>query len=1065
YFGYPALASKEQGRALFAHLVGVAAGVMEEFLEKGTADLVHPDDLPRMEELVRDATARSLVAAGYHMVGQVEERGEASLRGGILDVFAPFYAQPLRVELFGDTVESIRFFDPATQRSVAKVREAVILPAREVLADEEAVERAALRMRRRCRETGFGLAQTAELVESLRSSVLSPLRDVFLPYFYDATARLWDHFPADALLVFDEAERTLERAEEVLAEADLSHRRAVAKSSPVPALDDVRVTEAEWLERSDGPGRLDLEELEVARAADGARAFGFATSSNMDLADALKQKRGTDKLLAPFADLVSRARDRGDAVCVAARSAGAAQRLRDLLAAYDLGVHEVESFAAVRAGPARGVSLCLGHIDRGFRFPAERVVVVTQAELLGEKVRRSPTLQRKGFRCTLADVQPGDPIVHADFGIGLYRGLVRLDVQGEEGDFLHLEYADGDRLYLPVTRIALVQKYSAPGETLPRLDKLGGKAWEKARGRAEEGIEQMAHELLELYARRKLATRSPYSAPDLAYQEFEATFPYEETADQLTAIDDVLRDLQGPQPMDRLICGDVGYGKTEVAIRAAFRAVLDGRQVGVLVPTTVLAAQHFETFRKRFEGYPITVEMLSRFVSAAEQRAVCDRASEGKVDIVVGTHRLLQRDVRFKNLGLLVIDEEHRFGVAQKEKLKKLRAHVDILTLSATPIPRSLNMGLSGALDLSVIETPPVDRLAVRTLLARFDDDLIRDAVRRELGRGGQVYFVHNRVQSIGSVVEHVKALVPEARVGVGHGQMHEDELEKVMRAFMTGELDVLVCTAIIESGLDIPRANTILINRADQFGLADLYQLRGRVGRSNLRAYAYLLVQSEAELTADARRRLQALQEFTELGAGFKIATHDLEIRGAGELLGKAQSGQMAAIGYDLYAELLERAVRRLKGDDTAPAPEPDIHLRVAAHFPVDFVGDAKQRLLLYERLTRVGAEAEIDEIRYELIDRYGPLPLPVENLLEVMKVRRQLVDLRAESLDFNGKELVVGLTETTAADLDVVLALVQSDPGAFRITPDHRLRWACGALQGPEIPRAARDLLNQLR
>ncbi len=1011
--------------------------------------------------LDREDLARRLVQSGYHAVGQVEERGEVSLRGGIVDVFPPFYPNPLRLELFGDEVESIRAFDPGTQRSTQRLERVVLLPAREVVADEAAVERAAARLRVRCRELGLPRARTAEALESLRSSALSPLRDVLYPYFYERTVPLWEHLPPGSLVVFDEAGPTEERAREFLEEIRLSHGRAVEREQVVPRAEEVYLGAEEWQAFSSGSRRLDLEEFETAGGA--GRTIAFSTQSNQDLAAALRQNRGHDRLLTPLAEEIGRARERGVALWLVARSVGSVQKLRDLLGSYAVALQEAEPFPEDPPGDGR-LHVAVGKLARGFRFPSKRLAVVTEAEILGEKVRRPSPVRRRGFRSTLADLEPGDAIVHEDFGVGLYRGLVRLEVVGEEGDYLHLEYADGDRLYLPVTRIGLVQKYSGPGEGLPRLDKLGGKAWEKARLKAREGIEKMAHELLELYARRQLATRPSYGPLDLSYREFEATFPYEETPDQLSAIEDVLRDLEGPHPMDRLICGDVGYGKTEVAIRAAFRAVTGGRQVAVLVPTTVLAAQHFQSFRRRFEGYALTVEMLSRFVSPAEQKEILARIAKGGVDVVVGTHRLLQRDLKFKDLGLVVVDEEHRFGVSHKERLKQLRSRLDVLTLSATPIPRTLNMGLAGVRDLSVIETPPADRLAVRTTLARFDDDVVREALQRELNRGGQVYFVHNRVQSIAGMAEHVSRLVPGARVGVGHGQMGERELERVMEQFVGGELDVLVCTAIIESGLDIPRANTIVINRADLFGLADLYQLRGRVGRSNLRAYAYLLVPEEAELTGDARKRLQALQEFTELGAGFKIATHDLEIRGAGELLGKAQSGQMAAIGFDLYSELLEEAVRRLKGEPVDKAPEPEIRLRVPAHFPLEYVEDPRQRLVLYERLTRVAEEAEVDEIRYELIDRYGPVPLPVENLLEVMKIRRLLLGLRAVSLDYTGKDLVVGFGEDPRLDPERVLALVQADPAHVRITPDNRVIWATGALEPTQVLAAARELLNRL-
>ncbi len=1007
----------------------------------------------------RDALVAALVDAGYQRVGQVQERGEVSVRGGIVDVFPPHYPGPVRIELFGDEVESIRRFDPGTQRSVGRMDAVEILPAREAVAGAGAIERAARRLRARCREIGMPRGETAEVLDVFRNQTGSALRALFFPYLYPRPATLWDHLPPDALLVWEDGGAVETRARDFFDEVALGHRRALERAQAVPALEDVFVTPREWGELLDRGPRLELLELVVE--GDGEPCVSFVTRSNDALRTALRTKRG-ENLFQPLADAIAAARARGESVWLVARSPGSAQRLRDLLGGYDLLVGREEPFPEEPAADG-GVHLTVGALDRGFAFPAKRLWIVAEAEILGEKVRRRPP-PRKGLRSTLADLGPGDPVVHADFGVGIYRGLVRLDAGGEEGDYLHLEYAGGDRLYVPVTRIGLVQRYSAPGEGLPRLDKLGGTAWQKARQRAREGVEKVAHDLLTLYARRRVAERPPYGGLDHAYREFEATFPYEETPDQEAAIEAVMEDLSGPRPMDRLICGDVGYGKTEVAVRAAFRAVHDGRQVAVLVPTTVLAAQHFQSFRRRFEGYPIVVEMLSRFVPAAEQRRILERVAEGKVDVLVGTHRLLQRDVRFRNLGLLVIDEEHRFGVAQKERLKKLRARVDVVTLTATPIPRTLHMALAGVRDLSVIETPPADRLAVRTVVARFDDDLVREAIRRELSRGGQVFFVHNRVQSIDAVAGHVRSLVPEARVGVGHGQMRETELERVMTAFVSGELDVLVCTSIIESGLDIPRANTILIDRADQFGLSDLYQLRGRVGRSNLRAYAYLLVPPDAELTPDARKRLQVLQEFGELGGGFRVASHDLEIRGAGEMLGKAQSGHIAAIGFDLYSELLDEAVRRLRGEPVERAVEPEIRLKVPAHFPADYVPDPAQRLELYERLTRVRDLGEVDDIRYEIIDRFGPIPPPVESLLEVMKIRHRLVDLRATALDYTGTNLVISFDEGTRVDPARVLEIVQAEPDRYRLTPDNRLAWRVGPLDPPEILRRAWALLNRL-
>ncbi|WP_025321433.1 transcription-repair coupling factor [Deferrisoma camini] len=1010
-------------------------------------------------ELARDGFVEHLVAAGYHRVGQVSERGEVSVRGGIVDLFPPFYPRPVRIELFGDEVESIRSFDPETQRSVGRMERVVVLPAREALAGPSSLDEAARRLRARCRELGLSRAETAEALEAFRTQAGGVLREVFFAYLYERAAALWEYLPTDAVLVREGAAQVAVRARDALEDAETAHRRAAETGRPVPRVGDVFVGPEEWEAFSASGTRLDLEELEVEGA--GGRAVPFRTRSNDGLVSELRRRRG-EHLLEPLVEAVAEARGKGQAVWLVARTRGSAQRLADLLGGYDVLVGEPEPFPA-EPQPDGGVHLAVGELERGFRFPAKGLWLVTDTEILGEKVRRRPP-RRREFRSTLADLRPGDPVVHVDFGVGLYRGLVHLEAGGEEGDYLHLEYAGGDRLYLPVTRIGLVQRYSAPGEGAIRLDKLGGTAWQKARAKAQEGIERVAHELLEIYARRQLAERPPYAPPDLAYREFESTFPYEETPDQQAAIDAVMADLSGPRPMDRLVCGDVGYGKTEVAIRAAFRAVHDGRQVAILVPTTVLAAQHFQTFRRRFEGHPFTVAMLSRFVSPAEQKKVLQGLEQGSVDIVVGTHRLLQRDVRFRSLGLVVVDEEHRFGVAQKERLKKLRARVDVLTLTATPIPRTLNLSLSGVRDLSVIETPPADRLAVRTVVARDDDDLVREAIRRELARGGQVYFVHNRVQTIAEVVERVRELVPEARVGLGHGQMKEAELERAMEAFVAGQVDVFVCTAIVESGLDIPRANTIIIDRADRFGLADLYQLRGRVGRSNLRAYCYLLVPAEAELTPEARKRLQVLQEFSELGAGFRVATHDLEIRGAGEMLGKAQSGHIAAIGFELYSELLDQAVRRLKGEPAERPPEPEIRLKVPAHFPADYVPDAAQRLELYERLTRVRGPDEIDDLRYEIVDRFGPVPLPVDHLLEIMKLRLGLLALRAVSLDYTGANLVVAFDERPAVDPDRIVGLVQQDPRAYRITPDNRVVHAVGHVSGPAVIAKAREFLERL-
>jgi len=1017
------------------------------------------------EELDCDDLALRLIRSGYHFVSQVEERGEACRRGGIMDIFAPFYEQPLRIEFFGDEIESIRLFDPITQRSKEKLNEAVVLAAKEVIAGEAEIKAAAEKLRVRCRELRMDRMSTGEALEAIRSPNTSPLASTFFTYFHQEAPPLWKHFSKSTILVLDEAAAVFERAQDLSAEVEKAHEKAQAQGRATPRPEDVCVELDEWKTFLETTQRIDLDLFESAKDKDEkTRAVIFDTRSNQALGDALRQKKSGDRLLDPLVKELEDARTKGLSTWIIARSPGSVQKIEDFLSAYAIRAETGKTIADAPSGDGKIYILC-GEVDRGFRFPSAGLLLVTETEILGPKIRRAAKTAARGFSTSIADLKPGDAIVHSDFGVGLFHGLTRLEAGGEDGDYLLLEYAGSDRLYLPVTRIGLIQKYTAPGDGAPKLAKLGTVAWAKAKQKAKEGIEKLAHDLLEIYAKRELAKRPAYSKPDLAYQEFEATFPYEETPDQLAAIDQVLKDMSGGRPMDRLICGDVGFGKTEVAVRAAFLAVNEGRQVAVMVPTTVLAAQHHQNFTKRFENHPIEVGMLSRFVSAPEQKKLVKQLAEGKADIVVGTHRLLQSDVKFKNLGLVVVDEEHRFGISHKEKLKKFRANVDVLTLSATPIPRTLHMGLSGTRDISIIQTAPTDRQAVRTHVGMYDEDLVREALERELGRGGQVFFVHNRVQSIEDMAARIRELVPSARVGIGHGQMNETALEKVMKDFSKGEIDILVCTAIVESGLDIPRANTIIINNADRHGLADLHQLRGRVGRSNIRAYAYLLVSAETKITTKARKRLQVLQDFADLGSGFKIASHDLEIRGAGDFLGKNQSGHIAAIGFELYAELLQDAVAKVKGEPFDKPPEPDIKLKIPAFFPVDYVEDATQRLELYERFIRADGYAEIDEMRYEIIDRYGPLPIQVEHLVEVMKIRKSLVEIRALGLHYTGSQFALTLSEDSLVSPDKVLTFIGSGDGDRRLTPDHRLLWTTGPLEVEAIFNSARDLLNRIK
>nr|WP_279384247.1 transcription-repair coupling factor [Geotalea toluenoxydans] len=742
-----------------------------------------------------------------------------------------------------------------------------------------------------------------------------------------------------------------------------------------------------------------------------------------------------------------------------------AQRLYEMLSHYNLPLALSErDFPGELGRSDSQLRIMVGDISRGFQLDEDQLAVIAEEEIFGVRIKRRGVSEarRKQLLTSLAELKPGDYMVHIDFGVGIYRGLQHLTFSGMEGDFLLLEYAGADKLYLPVDRINLVQRYVGAEGVEPHVDKLGGAGWEKTKAKARAAIQEMAGELLKIYAARQVEEGHAFSPPDELYQEFEAAFAYEETPDQQAAIEDVLLDMESKKPMDRLICGDVGYGKTEVALRGAFKAVMDGKQVAVLVPTTILAQQHMETFSARLKSYPVKVEMLSRFRTPKEQKEIIEGVKNGTVDVVIGTHRLLQKDIVFKDLGLLIIDEEQRFGVTHKERLKKYRAVVDIMTLTATPIPRTLYMSLMGIRDLSIIDTPPVDRLAIKTFVARTSDDLIREAVLRELRRGGQIFFVHNRVQTIGAMAEHLQRIVPEAKIAVGHGQMEEKELERVMLSFMHGESNLLLCTTIIESGLDIPTANTLIVNRADTFGLSQLYQLRGRVGRSKQRAYAYLLIPGEGAISADARERLKIIQELTELGAGFRIATHDLEIRGTGDLLGARQSGDIAAVGFELYTELLEEAIRQLKGEELAERVEPEIKLRIPAFIPEDYVREPNQRLIIYKRLTQATSEEDVAEIMGELVDRFGKLPLAALYLVEVMKLRVALKAMLVKEIEFDGKKLVLSFHQKTPVSPDTIIGLIRQQPKKYQFTPDFRL---CAELADTSFDGVLKEAGNLLK
>jgi transcription-repair coupling factor (superfamily II helicase) len=896
----------------------------------------------------------------------------------------------------------------------------------------------------RANDLMLAASERRQIDANLASAAWFPGAELFLPYLCDRTSWLGEYLPPGApVFVLDPpaVDAALDALALRLEEAESAAREAGSFFPEVERLYVDPPALRRLLERRP------LVELVAERSGEwrevaGDRVWSIDARGNDGLAAAraqVRERRGEQRF-SPMVRELESYRAGGSKLVVLASDATQLDRLEHLLGLCAVrSILRVSGFPAALAAERSALCLVLGHLQRGFRLEADGLVVVTDEEIFGQRRRssRRRKVAQARLLTALNEIKPGDYMVHVDHGIGIYRGLKHIVAGGTEGDFIHLEYAGGDRYYLPVDRINLVEKYTGSGSSAPPLSRLGAPAWTRTKQRAKESILKLAHELLDVEAFRAVHTREPFAAVGADFEEFEARFPFEETDGQKVAIADIARDLLGEKPMDRLVCGDVGYGKTEVAVRAAYLTVMAGKQVAFLVPTTVLARQHFDTLRKRFDGYPVRVAMLSRFQTRAANHEVAAGLASGEVDVVVGTHRLLQRDVDFGRLGLLVVDEEHRFGVKAKERIKKLRREVDVLTMTATPIPRTLQLALSGVRDLSLIETPPVDRLAIRTYVARYDEGLIKQSVDREIARGGQVFFVHNRVASIEAVARRLQELVPRARLAVAHGQMDEGDLEERMLAFLGGEIDVLVCTAIIESGLDIPNANTIVINRADTFGLAQLYQIRGRVGRSHRRAYAYLLVPGEQIITDEARRRLEVLQELDDLGSGFRIAAHDMEIRGAGNLLGKEQSGHVAAVGFELFMQLMEEATREIRGESGGLRIEPEIELSSEAYLPEGYIDDVGERLLLYKRMANAASPDVLREIAEELADRFGPLPPQVEDFLRIMALRPALKRLAVESLKASEHGISLRFHPQSPVDPELLVRLATEQPARFRVRP----------------------------
>ena len=997
------------------------------------------EDIP-LEDLIAH-----LESIGYEKRDPVEMVGEYSVRGGILDVYSPESPKPVRLEMFGDQIDSIRRFDVESQRSVLKVPECTLLPLTEF-------------------QKSRGLLN--ELSEKMREAGV-PVRDLPMPGEtfpgWELLAPLVRPRTASLFQLYEKPVVILDEPEEVRGAAERFWKRL--DDPDRPSLCPPEKVFYRWEELAEpraGAAHVELRELEL-----GSAGLHLPTRPSMSFHGNMQVA------IAEARSLV----EAGSRVAFFAASAGEIERLADIFNEYAIpyqlgtdqsdGTPQYLAERAYLAGSVASIYLIHGGIERGTIFPDAELAVFGSEDLFEtpELVARGGKSHLATFSAETFELKPGDYVVHAEHGVGRFVGLRSIEQGEAKGDYMLLEYAGDSKLYVPLTHMDLVQRFRGAGEAAPQLDRMGGTTWTRTKTRVKAKMRDMAEELLKLYASRKMAKGFAFSADSNWQREFEDAFEFTETKDQRSAIVDIKRDMENAEPMDRLLCGDVGYGKTEVAMRAAFKALGDGKQVAVLAPTTVLTFQHFETFKRRFQPFPVRVEMASRFVPSKQLKRVIADVAEGKVDIIIGTHRLLSKDVEFKDLGLVLVDEEQRFGVKHKERLKQIKRTVDVITMSATPIPRTLHMSLLGLRDMSVIETPPKDRLAIQTVVAPMTPDLIRAALELELSRGGQVYFVHNRIDSIWMRAAMLQELAPEARIGVGHGQMGESALEQVMLKFMRHEYDILVATTIVENGLDIPLANTMIIENADRYGLSELYQLRGRVGRSNRRAYAYLLIQPDTELSEIARKRLAALKEFSDLGAGFKIAALDLELRGAGNLLGGEQHGHINAVGFDMYVRMLEETVRELKGEEVPVEIHSALNLALDIRIPPEYIADENQRLRAYRRIAATRSAQERDPIAKELEDRYGPVPETVKNLLEYAALKSSAESLGIERIDRRQGALQIKFHQQTRVDPVKLMNLVNRVRGA-QFTPAGVLQVP---LDGQSSPGAVlsfvRDRLEELR
>ena len=1021
------------------------------------------------EEIERDGFIEKLVTGGYEHASIVEEPGDFCVRGGIVDIYCPLYPDPIRIEFFGDTVESIRFFSAGSQRTLTPIDEAVVLPAREMVLNKVMVPQIINRIRLRAAQLEIPVSEIRKIIDPIKNGQSFPGIESLIPLIYPDLDNVFDYLPKNTLIVsaaIEDLQSAVADSENRIAK-NFETSCQTKKLCVDPAQLYLSWSQVEAMILQKKP--LIFKQLEVQRGVEPNRAdtvqFKAVVETNTDISLRLKNYQEKENLLKPLADWIDQKRQAGLTTFIVCRTKTQAERLKSLLTPYGLQFTFTQIFSDAKI-ESNTVYLCLGQISSGFVWAAESLAIITEAEIFGLRPRpRKPHRPRRPSELLdLQDLKKDDLIVHVEHGIGRYDGLMKLKVDGLTNDFLVLLYKDGDKLYLPVDRMGMVQKYMGVEGIEPVIDKMGGTSWKRIKDRVKRSAEKIAGELLKLYAKRKFDKGHAFGAVDSYLRDFETGFEYEETPDQISAIDDVLDDMYQKTPMERLVCGDVGYGKTEVALRASFLAVNNNKQVAILVPTTILAEQHYATFCKRYERYPINIACLSRFRSARKQRQILADLEAGRLDIVIGTHRLLQKDIVFKDLGLLILDEEQRFGVKHKEKLKNLKHNMDVLALTATPIPRTLHMSLVGIRDISIISTPPEFRQSIITYISEFDEALISEAIRKELSRQGQIFFVHNNIQTITKIAGKLQDVVPEVRLDIAHGRMDENALEQVMYRFLNKEFDMLVCTTIIESGLDIPSANTIIVNHADRFGLAQIYQLRGRVGRADEQAYAYLIIPHESLLTKDAQKRLKVLMEHSDLGSGFQIAMNDLKIRGGGTILGASQSGHIAAVGYDMFLKLMENAIAELKGETPIEPLEPEINVRISAFLSESYIPDIDQRLAAYRRLAKMTEPKEIGDFNTELIDRYGELPKEARNLF--FKIGLKILSKKAgiTRLDLKGQQLLLYFSDVHMKNSASLVDLILSAPERYALQTGHVLEVKLTGYRGGRLLDRAKNILKEI-